>query len=295
MNIWLAEHSGFCFGVRRAIQMAREAASVGKPVCTMGELIHNPIIVDQLKSEGIDVCEDPFSLRDHTVILRSHGVTKDMMETLARNGNRLVDATCPYVRRAQQLVESMSEAGYQVIIMGNADHPEVIGMLSWGNASTQVLKADDRPELTGGQQLCLISQTTEKPEHLADMVAWLAPRANELRVFNTICLATQQRQEASERLARKLDLVIVIGGLKSSNTRQLHQLCSQYSRCFQIESEADLQAEWFQEFNSIGLAAGASTPAETIVAVYNQIKEINGEPDRVTAVGEIPLFKEESC
>jgi len=295
LNIWLAEHSGFCFGVRRAIQMAREAASQGIPVCTLGEIIHNPIIVAQLQAEGIDVCEDPSTLWDHTVILRSHGVTKDMMDSLIRNGNKIVDATCPYVRRAQQLVESMSAAGYQVIIMGDADHPEVIGMLSWGNAATKVLKADERPDLTGGQQFCLISQTTEKPEHLAEMVKWLAPRVAELRVFNTICLATQHRQEASERLARKLDRVIVIGGLKSSNTRQLHNLCSQYSRCYQIESEAELKPEWIKDVSAVGLAAGASTPAETIVAVYNQIKQINGEPNRVTAVGEIPLFKEESC
>jgi len=295
MNIQLAEHSGFCFGVRRSIQMAKEAAGAGMPVCTLGELIHNPIIVEQLQAEGIRVCEDPATLRDHTVILRSHGVTKDVFEALQKGGNKIVDATCPYVRRAQQLVESMSAEAYQVIIMGDESHPEVIGMRSWGNGSTMVLKAEDRPEFLPSQKICLISQTTEKTEHLAELVAWLAPRVNELRVFNTICLATQQRQAASEQLARQLDLVIVIGGYKSSNTRQLHKLCSQYSRCYQIESEAELEVQWFRNITSVGLAAGASTPAETIVAVYNKIKEINGDSDRVTAVGAIPLFKEESC
>lgn len=295
MNVRLAEYSGFCFGVRRAIQMAMEASEDGKPVCTLGELIHNPIIVEQLKQHGISVCEDASLLKDHTVILRSHGVTRHTLESLIAGGNRIVDATCPYVRRAQQLVETMSEEGYQVIIMGDAAHPEVVAMRSWGGGNTVVFGAEERPELLPAQKICLISQTTEKPENLSAMVAWLAPRVSELRVFNTICLATQQRQTSTEHLARRLPLVIVIGGLKSSNTRQLHKLCSGLSQCRQIESEADLQADWFKDFTEVGLAAGASTPAETIVAVYNKIKEINGDPDRVTAVGEIPVFKEESC
>lgn len=295
MNILLAEHSGFCFGVRRAIQLALEAVENGKPACTLGELIHNPFIVELLKEQGIAACEDVAGLHDHTVILRSHGVTREVLQALNAGGNRVVDATCPYVRRAQQLVEKMTQKGYQVIILGDSSHPEVIGMRSWGNGSTLVMRSGECPDIPPGQKVCLISQTTEKQENLASTVAWLAPRVNELRVFNTICLATQQRQDATERLARCLPLVIVIGGSKSSNTRQLHKLCQQFSRCYMIESDLELREAWFKDVSTVGLAAGASTPAETIVSVYNKIKEINGDPDRVTAVGEIPLFKEESC
>lgn len=295
MNIFLAEFSGFCFGVKRAIQMALEAASQGGKVCTLGEIIHNPVIVNQFKSKGVEVCEHPEKIHNQTVILRSHGVTKQVLEILIANGNRIVDASCPYVLRAQKLAESMSQEGYQVIILGDEKHPEVIGIRSWAGSDAIILSAESRPDMTFGQKLSLICQTTEKQENLAKLVAWLAPQAHELRIFNTICLATQQRQEASRRLAQFMPLVIVIGGLNSSNTRQLHRLCSLFSRCFWIEDEQDLKPQWFDDGSDVGLAAGASTPAETIIAVYNKIKEINGESGRVTAVGEIPLFKEESC
>ncbi|MCB5229363.1 MAG: 4-hydroxy-3-methylbut-2-enyl diphosphate reductase [Candidatus Cloacimonetes bacterium] len=295
MNIYLAEFSGFCFGVRRAIQLAEEAAGLGDKVCTMGELIHNPYIVNKLKQQGIIICDDFRNLSGHTVILRSHGVTREMLETLTSNGNKIVDATCPYVLRAQKLAKSMAEEDYQVMIMGDKNHPEVIAIQSWGGKGTQIVGADERPEPLPSSKICLIAQTTEKPQHLADLVAWLSTRVTELRVFNTICLATQQRQDASAQLAQKLPLVIVIGGHNSSNTRQLYQLCNQYSRCYHVAGEDELRREWFCGLTDVGLAAGASTPAETIVAVYNRIKDINGESDRVTSVGEIPLFKEESC
>ncbi|MFA5509895.1 MAG: 4-hydroxy-3-methylbut-2-enyl diphosphate reductase, partial [Candidatus Cloacimonadaceae bacterium] len=262
---------------------------------TMGELIHNPYIVNKLKQQGIIICDDFRNLSGHTVILRSHGVTREMLETLTSNGNKIVDATCPYVLRAQKLAKSMAEEDYQVMIMGDKNHPEVIAIQSWGGKGTQIVGADERPEPLPSSKICLIAQTTEKPQHLADLVAWLSTRVTELRVFNTICLATQQRQDASAQLAQKLPLVIVIGGHNSSNTRQLYQLCNQYSRCYHVAGEDELRREWFCGLTDVGLAAGASTPAETIVAVYNRIKDINGESDRVTSVGEIPLFKEESC
>lgn len=295
MTIYLAEHSGFCFGVRRAIQMATEAKDLGKNVCTLGELIHNPVIVNQLKEKGIAVCDDPLHLQNHTVIIRSHGTSREVYESLEASGNQVVDATCPYVKRAQQLVKKMSAEDYQVIIMGDEHHPEVIGMRSWGNGSTLVLSPGSTPEQLLHNKVCIISQTTKKPEDLAAMTAWFSSRVQELRIFNTICLATQQRQKATVSLAQVADLMIVIGGQNSSNTTQLFQLCQKYSKCYKIETDKELKAEWLQGKQLVGLAAGASTPSETILNVYNRIKEIYGEPERVTTIGEIPLFKEESC
>lgn len=295
LHIYLAEYSGFCFGVRRAIQMAQKAKLMGNKVCTLGELIHNPVIVSQLKEQGITVCDDPTQLENQTVIIRSHGTSREVYEALESAHNQIVDATCPYVKRAQQLVKSMSAEDYQVIIMGDENHPEVIGMRSWGNGSTLVMAPKSTPEKVEHSKICIISQTTKKPEDLAAMTAWFSTKVMELRVFNTICLATQQRQKASLNLAKKADLMIVIGGQNSSNTTQLLELCKTQCLCFKIETQAELKAEWFVGKSVIGLAAGASTPSETILEVYNKIKEINGESERVTTIGEIPLFKEESC
>lgn len=294
-TIYLAEHSGFCFGVRRAIQMATEARETSQNVCTLGELIHNPVVVNQLAAQGIFVCEDPTPLQNHTVIIRSHGASREVYEALEASGNTIVDATCPYVKRAQQLVKEMSAEDYQVIIMGDEHHPEVIGMRSWGNGSTLVLAPGSTPEQVFHSKVCIICQTTKKPEDLAAMSAWFSTRVQELRIYNTICLATQQRQKATVDLAKIADLMIVIGGQNSSNTTQLYQLCQKHCDCFKIETAAEIEPDWLQGKQTIGLAAGASTPSQTILNVYNRIKEIIGEPERVTTIGEIPLYKEESC
>ncbi|MGB4309156.1 MAG: 4-hydroxy-3-methylbut-2-enyl diphosphate reductase [Candidatus Cloacimonadaceae bacterium] len=294
-KIYLAEHSGFCFGVRRAIQMATEAKGQGQNVCTLGELIHNPVVVKQLAAQGIVVCDDPTHLENHTVIIRSHGAPREIYEALEASGNTVVDATCPYVKRAQQLVQEMSAKDYQVIIMGDEHHPEVVGMRSWGNGSTLVLAPGSTPELVLHSKVCIVCQTTKKPEDLAAMSAWFSTKVQELRIFNTICLATQQRQKATADLAQHADVMIVIGGQNSSNTMQLFHLCQRYCHCHKIETEAEIQPQWLEGKKIIGLAAGASTPSQTILSVYNRIKEINGEPERVTTIGEVPLYKEESC
>lgn len=295
MTIYLAQHSGFCFGVRRAIQMACEAKDNGQDVCTLGELIHNPQIVKQLQDSGICACDDAAALINATVVIRSHGITMDEESALVAAGNKLIDATCPYVKRIQELVASMTDAGYTVLILGNAKHPEVVGIRSYGKDRAIVVNADTAVELKGAKKLCLVSQTTENIAALQDMVSRLIPQSAELRVFNTICLATTQRQEAAERLAAESDLMIVIGGRNSSNTAQLSRLCARYCASVQIETATELHPGMLKGIQRVGITAGASTPADAILEVYNKIKEIIGDPDRATSIGEIPLFKEESC
>jgi (E)-4-hydroxy-3-methyl-but-2-enyl pyrophosphate reductase len=293
MKVMLAAHSGFCFGVRRAIQMALDSRKKGTNVCTLGELIHNPPIVKELEQEGIAVCHDPRGLRGQEVIIRSHGVSRQEYQTLVDNGNTVIDATCPYVKRAQELVSSMSDG--PVFILGDANHPEVKGMLSYGNDGTRVVSADDDFTDENWAKLSVVSQTTQKLGDLQHLVCKLLPRTLEMRVFNTICLATTQRQEAALCLAKQADLMIVIGGRNSANTRVLTQLCSEHARAFQIETERDLDEAMLDGADFVGLTAGASTPAEMVVKVYNRIKEIEREPGMATCLEDIPLFKEESC
>jgi len=289
----LAEHSGFCFGVRRAIQMALDAKTESNTVCTLGELIHNPTIVNELQEKGIGVCAAAEDIHAKTVVIRSHGISKQELEKLLASDNQIVDATCPYVKRAQELVASMSEN--PVFILGDPEHPEVTGMLSYGNDRTQVVQADTPLGTQNWKSLSVISQTTQKLSNLQKLVDRLLPRTLELRVFNTICSATRQRQESAIALAKKSDLMLVIGGKKSSNTRMLNDLCSAETRSIHVETESEVTPEVLGAAVNIGLAAGASTPEETIVKVFNTIKKINREAGTATCIEDLPLFKEESC
>lgn len=293
MNVRLAAHAGFCFGVRRAIQLALEAQSPGAEVCTLGELIHNPQIVADLAAKGITARRSLTGLPSQTVVIRSHGIPKQELADLRQAGHNVVDATCPYVKRAQELVASLAE--FPVMIMGDPEHPEVRAMLSYGNEKTQVVQADSPLPTKVWKTLCLVSQTTQPLENLQRLAERLLPTTLELRVFNTICTATSQRQASAVALARCSDLMVVIGGRNSANTRSLQQLCEVETRSAHIETESEIAPELLAGARNVGLTAGASTPEETIVNVFNQIKKINGEADRASGLADIPLFKEESC
>lgn len=292
-KILLAQHSGFCFGVRRAIQMALDSKQEGKEVCTFGELIHNPQIVRELEQQGIGVCEQAQQLHDKVVVIRSHGITKTELEALQAGNNEIIDATCPYVKRAQELVASMSD--YPVMILGNPEHPEVIGMRSYGGENTRIVSPNTDFGGETWKKLCVVCQTTQKLSALQALVTKLLPNVVELRVFNTICLATTKRQESAVALAKISELMVVIGGRKSANTNMLQDLCQAETRSVHIETEEELNPALLIKARRIGLVAGASTPPDTIIKVYNKIKQINGNSDTATYIEEIPLFKEESC
>ena len=295
MNIYLARYSGFCFGVRRAINLALEATGKGKQVYSLGELIHNPQYVTYLESKGIKnvCCVD--DIDNAVFVIRSHGVTKEDINKISESGNEIIDATCPYVKRTHELIQNAIYEDYPVLILGDPNHPEVIGMRSYGDMRTQVVSPDDNiPPLTG-KKLCIICQTTQKIGNLESLVCSVLPEVVELKVYNTICLATSQRQQSSACLAKSSDLMIVIGGKQSSNTKMLFSLCSDLTSTIHVETETELSPEMLSGIRNIGLAAGASTPEETILAVYNKIKKINGDKDLATSIEDIPLFKEESC
>ncbi len=295
MILRLAAYSGFCFGVRRAIQMALDASKGRDLVYSIGELIHNPQFVQDLEEQGIKVANDITALRNSVVIIRSHGITREELEALKANGNTIIDATCPYVSRTHELIQIAIRDDYEVFILGDASHPEVIGMMSFGDLHTSVIAPGEIPSGIHGKRICLISQTTQKIENLEKLACAILAQVLELKVYNTICLATTQRQNASAALAKDSDLMIIIGGRKSSNTKMLASLCSEYCETLHIETEDELVADSVLGKARIGIAAGASTPEERILKVYKKILKINGEEDSATSVHDIPLFKEESC
>jgi len=297
MTIYRAQHSGFCFGVKRAIKLAQDAKAhyIGKQIFTLGELIHNPQIVHELKNGGIEPANSVDELHDSVVIIRSHGITRSERLELQQNGNVIIDATCPYVARTHELIRDMIREGYQVYIMGDADHPEVIGMLSYGDEHTRVISPREDVCKAKYQKVSLISQTTQKMDDLINLSGKLLNCTKELRIFNTICLATSERQTASLSLASETDLMFVVGGKHSSNTRQLYAICKAQTECYHIEDETEITPEMLIGKETIGITAGASTPDDMIIKVYNQIKEINRDPSFAKSIEEIPLFKEESC
>jgi (E)-4-hydroxy-3-methyl-but-2-enyl pyrophosphate reductase len=295
MEILLAKHSGFCFGVKRAIQIALEAADNNHPVYTLGPLIHSPQMVQELAEKGITLADKPEELHNSTVIVRSHGITLHDREMLVQNGNTLIDATCPFVSKAQEYVKQLCNEGYPVIVMGDKNHPEVIAMLSYCCGETMIISSPDELPDKLWQKLGVLSQTTKNMDMLQDLVCRLIPNVKELRLFNTICTATSLRQEASTALAKETDLMIIIGGRNSSNTRMLAALCSDITETVHVETADEIRAEQISSHQRIGLTAGASTPDYLIVDVYNRINILTGHRTTVKSVVDIPVNKEESC
>ncbi|WP_297574642.1 4-hydroxy-3-methylbut-2-enyl diphosphate reductase [uncultured Campylobacter sp.] len=271
MKIELAQNYGFCFGVKRAIRIAQNT----KNAATIGELIHNNEEIKRLKERyGVKTLNSIDELKDEKrVIIRTHGIAKSDYERLKFEGKEIFDATCPFVTKPQQIVEEMSSEGYDVVIFGDEDHPEVKGVKSY--AKGKVYVTTDPATLDGVKfgKVALISQTTKKIENFEVLVGYLLRRAKEVRVFNTICNATSQNQKAITELSQRADVMIVVGGKNSSNTKQLFLISKQFCKdSYHIENELELKKEWFIGKNLCGISAGASTPDWIIQKVIKQIE-----------------------
>jgi len=275
LQVRISDSAGFCPGVERALQLTLGAAAEApKPVCTLGPLIHNPSVVAHLQAKGVGVISEPCQLAAGTVILRSHGVPRDVREKLVGSGLNVVDATCPFVTSAQEKAAHLREEGYLVIILGDRDHPEVLALRSYaGELSLVVESAGDLPERLPGARIGVVVQTTQSAERLSKLVAALAPQARELLVHNTICNATEQRQAAALAMASEVDAVVVVGGAESGNTRRLAELCrGRQPRTYHVETAEELHAAWFEGAEVVGVTAGASTPSEQIDAVATVLR-----------------------
>ncbi|MBT0665503.1 4-hydroxy-3-methylbut-2-enyl diphosphate reductase [Geobacter pelophilus] len=277
MEIILAKQAGFCFGVKRATQMAFEAADMGGQTFTLGPIIHSPQVVQKLEDMGVKVLNDLGELDTGTIIIRSHGVTSGELEEAVRKELEIVDATCPFVKKAQEHVQSLSCAGYDVVVVGDADHPEVQGIVSYAMGKVYVVgSGDEAAKLPRMSKIGVVAQTTQSFENLEDVVRQCLRRGSELRVFHTICDATAVRQDAAKDLAKQVDCVIVIGGFNSGNTKRLAEVCSEIQvRTHHIETADQLLPEWLEGVARVGVTAGASTPKWIIDEVIEMIEQID--------------------
>lgn len=279
MRVVVARHAGICYGVERALKLATEAASAGGPVATLGPLIHNPQAVQGLVARGVAVASTLDDVTEGTVVIRSHGVDPAVIREAQRRGLAVVDATCPFVRAAHTSAAQLAKDGYAVVIVGEAEHPEVEGIVAHaGGRAVVVQHASDLPERLPSRRVGVIVQTTQPQARLQEVVAALLPRVAELRVFNTICSATAQRQEAAAELAGTVDVVVVVGGHNSGNTTRLAEICRAANpRTHHVETAEELDPAWFEGATVVGVTAGASTPDEQIRGVIDAIEALQGD------------------
>lgn len=280
MEIVIVSEGGFCFGVRRAMKMAEETVALHGAGATLGPLIHNKEAVERLESQGLRAVHDVAQVKpDEVVMLRTHGTGPKKISDLRDRGVRIVDATCPFVARAQREAARFQVEGYQVFVLGEPDHPEARGIAEHtGEAAIIVESAADLAHLDVQKKVAVVCQTTQRLDNLQALVYDLLPVVTELSVANTICDATTKRQEASLTVAREVDMMIVIGGKHSANTTRLAQICQEaHTPTYHIETAAELQAQWLEDVGKVGVTAGASTPDWVIEEVVERLKEMAGD------------------
>ncbi|HWR45271.1 bifunctional 4-hydroxy-3-methylbut-2-enyl diphosphate reductase/30S ribosomal protein S1 [Sporomusa sp.] len=277
MKIYLAEHRGFCYGVKRAIDIALNAADTNCPVHTLGPIIHNPQMVSYLKEQGIGAADRLEEISTGKVIIRSHGVGPEIYRQAEVKQLDVVDATCPHVKKAQQAAYALLTAGYQVVIVGERHHPEVQSILAWTSHEADVVETPSEAEaLPFHSRLGVVAQTTFAAEDFEAIVTVLRFKCEELKIERTICTATDLRQQAAVDLAKKVDIMIVVGGKNSANTTRLASVCRDAgSQAYHIESANELKPEWFAGVQTVGMTAGASTPDWVIEEVYRKMEEMN--------------------
>lgn len=281
MQVTVARHAGFCFGVKSAMSLAVKAADEDGRVVSLGPLIHNPREIARLEDKIGVVDELDAVPKGARMVIRSHGVGPDVYEQAKARGIGVVDATCPFVKRVQQAARNFYQQGCQVIIVGDKTHPEVLGIKSWTDEAAWVVEAAenvaDLPDLQG-LPIGVVVQTTQKKAHFAEVLAALQKRypGAEVRVEDTICRATEQRQQEAEMLAAACDMMVVIGGRNSANTQNLLQICQrQCPKAILIEGAEEITADLFDGVNSVGVCAGASTPDWIIEEVVVKMTEQN--------------------
>jgi 4-hydroxy-3-methylbut-2-enyl diphosphate reductase len=275
MNVKLASSYGFCFGVKRAIKIAETYENSS----TMGPLIHNQNEINRLKNDyNVGLYQELHEVKEHdTVIIRTHGIPKNDLKLLKQKDAKVINATCPFVTTPQQIVKKMSEERYSVLIFGDEEHPEVKGVKSYASDDVHVVETLDALDTITFKydKIATVAQTTKKKETYLQIVNALILKNKEVRVFNTICDATFENQDAARELSKEVDIMIVIGGKNSSNTKQLYSICLENcSDSYLIENKNELNFDWFKNKNLCGITAGASTPDWIIQEVVNEIQAL---------------------
>ena len=284
VKVIIAPHAGFCFGVRRAIKMAEEAVAARGKVFCLGPLIHNRQAVERLRTLGllpVDRLEEVPP--DAPVMIRTHGSGPQLINQARQRGHEIIDATCPFVTRAHRSARRFRDEGYRVLVLGDRNHPESRGIVEYTEGEATIVEDPAEVEAMDlPPRVAIVCQTTQRFERLEALVRAVLPRVHELRVANTICDATTQRQEASKALARAVDVMIVVGGYHSANTRRLHEICSGTGTpSYHIEVADELQPQWLEGAQTVGVTAGASTPDEIIAAVAERIAQLGGAGSQI--------------
>lgn len=277
MEILLAKSAGFCFGVKRATQMAFDASTEYEHICSLGPIIHSPQVVERLAEKGVEVVEQVEAIPQGAVIIRSHGVTAEEMRAILDRDLTVVDATCPFVKKAQEYAARLAAEGYAVVIVGEAEHPEVQGIVSYadGGKARVVANAAEAGELPRMGRVGIVAQTTQSFENLRQVADICLEKCQELHVFNTICDATTVRQNEAREIARQVDVMLVIGGFNSANTSRLAQICREIlPSTHHIETAEEVERGWFSGASRIGITAGASTPRWLIDEVVSRVTEL---------------------
>ena len=279
MEVKTAKTAGFCFGVKRAVDQVYEQIDRGGKIYTLGPIIHNDEVVKDLEKKGVTVCESLEDLKakeEGTVIIRSHGVEKRVYEEIEKMGFTLIDATCPFVKKIHRIVEEESKKGNHIIIIGSANHPEVEGIMGWAKGDVTVIGTKEEMEnftMEQGKKACIVSQTTFNYNKFQELVEIFQKKGYDDIVVNTICNATEERQTQAREIAREVDVMIVIGGTHSSNTRKLYEICKEEcENTYFIQTLSDLEKEQIGSASSVGITAGASTPNNIIEEVQNYVR-----------------------
>jgi (E)-4-hydroxy-3-methyl-but-2-enyl pyrophosphate reductase len=277
MKISVVKNAGFCFGVKRAINLAFEKAKrTGKKVYTFGPLIHNPQVVEELKREGVHPVQNLKKIKSGTLIIRSHGVHPRILLEAKKKGLKIIDATCPFVRRAQRNARALHKEGYQVVVVGEAHHPEVQGIIGYADDQAKVINSNTRElDFFRGKRVGLIAQTTLNLDTFKQVTGKLLEKAKEIKIFNTTCNATANTQKATLEMTKDVDLMIVVGGKNSANTSRLAKLCQEKGKTtYHIETASELKSRWFKGIRSIGVTGGTSTPNWIINQVVEKIRDL---------------------
>ena len=283
MNVKLAKSAGFCFGVKRAVDTVNSeiAKATNKKIYTYGPIIHNEEVVKEFKAQGVDVIEegtDLSGIQPGTVIIRSHGVSREVQNNLMNSGFDVVDATCPFVKKIHRLVDEHSAAGYYVLVVGNPTHPEVEGIVGWINGDDYKVISNDSDlsflENVKERKICMVSQTTYNHRKFQDLVEIITEKGYDILVLNTICNATEERQVEASEISKEVDAMIVIGGKKSSNTQKLFEICKRECEdTYYIQTKDDLDLSVLQSIDNVGITAGASTPNKIIEEVQQYVRD----------------------
>ena len=280
MQIKIAENSGFCFGVERSVDLAKKALESKKEKYTLGPLIHNPQMVESLGKEGLKVIDHKKALeiKDSLIVIRAHGEDRDFKKKLLANGNEILDATCPVLANIYKKIIEKEKEGYQIIIVGDPNHPEIKAMDSYAKDGIILYDETEAKNIKGMSKLFVVSQTTNRKDFFYNIANTLKENNGSVVIENTICNATKLRQDSAKELSKEVDCMIVVGGFNSSNTNKLYQVASLYNKnVFRIETVKDLPLQKLSRINKIGIIAGASTPDEIIEEVVSKMDEFTKE------------------